>query len=98
MQAVANRYPLHDKSLRQLRRLVRHVQCLRPKLDLLPNISEPCGSTGFQEICPVSGTLASKTDALTGIDRADTANEIQFRSLYVLQSEITIQRFNSSRG
>ena len=65
---------------------------------MLKNISEPCGSTGFQEICPVQALLRARADALTGIERADTANEIQFRSVHVLQNEITIQRFDSSRG
>ena len=31
-------------------------------------------ATGSQGICPVSGTLASKGDALTGINRADSAS------------------------
>jgi len=35
-------------------------------------------ATGFQEMRPVSGALASKGDALTGIKRADSANEIQY--------------------
>lgn len=37
-------------------------------------------ATGFQEMRPVSGALASEGDALTGIKRADTANEIQDRA------------------
>ena len=46
---------------------------------MLTSTSEPCGSTGSQEICPVlKALLRAKADAITGIMRADTANEIQY--------------------
>jgi hypothetical protein len=43
-------------------------------------VSPSLAATGFREIQPISRVLLrAKADALTGIKRADTANEIQYR-------------------
>ncbi len=41
-------------------------------------ITSSLATTGFQEMRPVSSALASEGRRVTGIKRADTANEIQF--------------------
>lgn len=86
--------------------LMRRLEC--PEGRLLTSISEPCGSAGVSGDETGSGALASKRRCVTGIKRADSANEIQYRpaksngvlrrSLRGLPGEIAIQRFISLRG
>ena len=51
------------------------VQTLIASLRISPGLA----ATGSREIQPVSRALFRARDALTGIKRADTANEIQYR-------------------
>ncbi len=62
--------------LRQGRDLPRHGQHGAPRGAECLRVPPSLAATGSQEIEPVSGALAS-IDAITGINRADTANENQ---------------------
>ena len=57
---------------------MRHVAALSAPRGGCLQVPPSLAATGSQEIKPVSCALASKDDALTGIMRADTANEIQY--------------------